>query len=282
MAAVTEFSDQSRARATEFKRVAKRSSSLSSTGRLLVFAFILVVSVGIAAGAARANQYNLPEPQTIIAREIYDLHALIMWIVVGTFVVVFGAMTYAIIRHRKSVGREARQFHENTMVEIVWTIIPFLILIGMAYPAIKTLIAMKEPSRPERTIKAAADPAKRWTLVELKARGEKIYSGNCVACHQASGLGVPGTFPVLSGSKGVTGPKQAQINVALYGVVKDGKRAAMVSFKHLSDADIAALITCTRNSRANRTGDAATPAEGKSLRKSARDKQAAWRNIEWS
>lgn len=265
MTAVTKCSDQSRA--TEFKRVAKRSSSLSSTGRLLVLAFILVVSVGIAAGAARANQYNLPEPQTIIAREIYDLHALIMWIVVGTFVVVFGAMTYVIIRHRKSVGREARQFHENTMVEIVWTIIPFLILIGMAYPAIKTLIAMKEPSRPERTIKAAADPAKRWTLVELKAHGEKIYSGNCVACHQASGLGVPGTFPVLSGSKLVTGPKQAQINVMLNGVVKDGKPTAMVSFKHLSDADIAALITYTRNSWANKTGEAVTPAEVKSLRK---------------
>ena len=131
----------------------------------------------LAAGTALANRYNLPEPQSIIAREIYDLHTLIMWIVVGTFVVVFGAMTYAIIRHRKSVGREARQFHENTTVEIIWTIIPFFILLGMAYPAIKTLIAMKDTSRPELTIKAAADPAKQWTLVELKAHGEKIYAG---------------------------------------------------------------------------------------------------------
>ena len=117
-------------------------------------------AVGLAAGAVAANQYHLPEPQTIIAREIYDLHTLIMWIVVGTFVVVFGAMTYAIIRHRRSVGREARQFHENAVVEIVWTIIPFFILIGMAYPAIKTLIAMKDTSRPELTIKAAMDPVK--------------------------------------------------------------------------------------------------------------------------
>lgn len=205
------------------------------------FRLFAAAAVGLAAGAAAANQYHLPEPQTFIAREIYDLHTLIMWIVVGTFVVVFGAMTYAIIRHRKSVGREARQFHENTTVEIVWTIIPFFILIGMAYPAIKTLIAMKGSSRPELTIKAAADPAKRWTLVELKTHGEKIYSGNCVACHQASGMGVPGTFPALSGSKRVTGPKQAQINVALDGVVKDGKPAAVVSFKHLHDADIAAF-----------------------------------------
>lgn len=231
---------------------------------LLLFAAALA---SLAAGAARANQYNLPEPQSIIAREIYDLHTLIMWIIVGIFVVVFGAMTYAIIRHRKSVGRQARQFHENTTVEIVWTIIPFFILIGMAYPATKTIIAMKDTSSPELTIKAAVDPAKQWTLDELKAHGEKIYAGNCVACHQATGMGVPGTFPALSGSKRVTGPKQAQINVVLNGVVKDGKPTAMVSFKHLSDADIAALITYTRNSWANKTGEAVTPAEVKSLRK---------------
>ena len=144
-------------------------------------------AVGLAAGAAAAKPYHLPEPQTLIAREIYDLHTLIMWIVVGTFVVVFGAMTYAIIRHRKSVGREARQFHENTTVEIVWTIIPFFILIGMAYPAIKTLIAMKDASRPGLTIKAAADPAKRRTLVELKAHGERIYAGTGEAVTLAEG-----------------------------------------------------------------------------------------------
>lgn len=154
MTSVTECSNQSHA--TELKRVARRNNSLSSTGRLLVFAFIFVVSVGIAAGAARANQYNLPETHSIIAREIYDLHTLIMWIIVGIFVVVFGAMTYAIVRHRKSVGHKATQFHKYTTVEIVWTIIPFFILIGMAYPAIKTLIAMKDPSRPELTIKPAA------------------------------------------------------------------------------------------------------------------------------
>jgi len=152
------------------------------------FRLFAAAAVGLAAGAAAAaNQFNLPEPQTLIAREIYDLHTLIMWIVVGTFVVVFGAMTYAIIRHRKSVGREARQFHENTTVEIIWTIIPFFILLGMAYPAIKTLIAMKDTSRPELTIKAAVDPAQQWTLGELKAHGEKIYAGAGAAATPAEG-----------------------------------------------------------------------------------------------
>jgi len=63
----------------------------------------------LAAVAALADQYNLPEPQSIIARQIYDLHTLIMWIIVGIFVVVFGSMTYAIVKHRKSVGHQAQQ-----------------------------------------------------------------------------------------------------------------------------------------------------------------------------
>jgi cytochrome c oxidase subunit 2 len=107
-----------------------------------------------AAGLAAANQYNLQPPQTIIAREIYDLHTLIMWIIVAIFVLVFGAMTYAIVKHRKSVGHQAEQFHENTTVEILWTVVPFLILIGMAYPATKTVVAMKDTSNPDITIKA--------------------------------------------------------------------------------------------------------------------------------
>jgi cytochrome c oxidase subunit II len=102
---------------------------------------------------AAASDYNLPPPQTIIAREIYDLHTLIFVICCVIFVVVFGAMTYSIIMHRKSVGHKAEQFHENTTVEIIWTIIPFVILIGMAIPAAKTIIQMKDTSSPDMTIK---------------------------------------------------------------------------------------------------------------------------------
>jgi len=359
----------------------------------------------LVAGTALANRYNLPEPQSIIAREIYDLHMLIMWIIVGIFVVVFGMMTWAIVRQRKSVGHKAEQFHENTTVEIIWTVIPFVILIGMALPATKTVISMKDTSGADVTIKAtgyqwkwgydylqegisfysslstpreqienkapkgehylievdnpvvvpvgkkvriittasdvihawwvpalgikqdaipgfvrdtwfkadnpgtyrgqcaelcgkdhgfmpivveavapekyavwvadqkkkmaatAVDPAKQWTLDELKAQGEKIYAGNCVACHQATGMGVPGTFPALSGSKIVAGPKEGQVAVLLNGVVKDGKPTAMVSFKHLTDVEIAAVITYTRNSWANKTGDSVAPADVKAARK---------------
>ena len=115
---------------------------------------------------------------------------------------------------------------------------------------------------------AAPDPSKQWTLDELKAQGEKVYAANCVACHQATGMGVPGTFPALSGSKVVNGPKDGQINVVLNGVAKDGKPTLMAAFgKQLSDADIAAVITFTRNNWNNKTGEMVTPAEIKAAKK---------------
>ena len=357
------------------------------------------------AGVAGAAQYNLQPPHSIIAQEIYDLHTLIMWIIVAIFVLVFGTMAIAIVRHRKSVGHRAEQFHENTTVEVIWTVIPFLILIGMAYPATKTVVSMKDTSNPDITIKAtgyqwkwgydylqegisfysnlatprdqidggneagrnknpnyllevdnpvvvpigkkvriittandvihswwvpalgvkqdaipgfvrdtwfkvdkpgtyrgqcaelcgkdhgfmpivveavepdkyaawveeqkkkvaAATPApdKAWTLDELKAQGEKAYGQNCVACHQANGMGVPNTFPALSGSKIVNGPKAEHINTVLNG--RPG--TAMAPFKHLSDVDLAAIITYERNAWSNKTGEMVTPAEVKAARK---------------
>src|SRR5688572_5346261 len=143
------------------------------------------VTAWLAAGTALANQYNLPEPQSIIAREIYDLHTLIMWIIVGIFVVVFGAMTYAIVMHRKSVGHEAQQFHENTTVEIIWTIIPFFILIGMAWPATKTIISMKDTSGADITIKATGYQWK-WGYDYLQ-EGISFYSSLATPRDQIDG-----------------------------------------------------------------------------------------------
>jgi len=113
-----------------------------------------LISAAMAPALASAERYSLQTPQPIIALKIYDLHTLIMWIIVGIFVVVFGAMIYSIIKHRKAAGHKAEQFHQNVMVEIAWTIVPFLILIGMAYPATKTVISMKDTSSPDMTIKA--------------------------------------------------------------------------------------------------------------------------------
>jgi cytochrome c oxidase subunit 2 len=110
---------------------------------------------------------------------------------------------------------------------------------------------------------AVADaPDKTWTLDELKTRGEKVYGANCVACHQPNGMGTPPAFPPLSGSKIATGPKGDHLARVLNGK----PNTAMASFQHLSDADIAAVITYERNSWANKTGDMVTPAEVKAAR----------------
>jgi cytochrome c oxidase subunit 2 len=105
------------------------------------------------AGAARADwAVNLPTPKSDVAARIYDLHSLILLICVAIFVVVFGAMFYALFRHRRSAGHEARQFHENTAVEVVWTLIPFVILIGMAWPATRVILNQKDTANPDLTI----------------------------------------------------------------------------------------------------------------------------------
>jgi len=375
-------------------RLAARAAVLSSA---------LHAGLAVAADAAR---HNLQPPVTPVAREIYDLHLLMLWICSVIFVIVFGVMFYSIYAHRKSVGHKALQFHENTTVEIIWTIIPFFILIGMAWPATKVVLSMRDTSNADLTIKAtgyqwkwgydylkgegegitlfsnlatpadqvynrqqkgehyllevdrhlvvpvgkkirvlttagdvihawfvpafgvkqdaipgfirdtwfkaekegiyrgqcaelcgkdhgfmpivvevvsaekytawvgeqkkriaaaAEDPAKVWDLADLHARGEKVYAANCVACHQASGTGVPNAFPALAGSKLVNGPPGAQIALVL-----DGKQGtAMQAFgKTLSDTDIAAVITYTRNAWNNKASDRLVqPAQVKSARK---------------
>lgn len=350
---------------------------------------------------------NLQTPHTLLGEKIFDLHTVITAICFVIFVGVFGFMFYSVFKHRKSVGHKAAQFHENTAVEVAWTLIPFVILIAMAVPATGTLVTMRDTSEADLTIKATGyqwkwgydylkgegegisfystlstpraqidgtdvagrnanpnylletdnhvvvpvgkkvrilttaadvihawyvpalavkqdavpgfirdtwfkaekpgiyrgqcaelcgkdhgfmpivvevmepaqytawvgaqqkkiaaakvDPNKSWTTDELKAHGEKIYAQNCVACHQATGMGVPGAFPALSGSKVVNGPKADQIKLILAG--KQG--TAMASFKHLSDADLAGVITFTRNNWSNKTGEAVAPAEIKAAR----------------
>ena len=113
-------------------------------------------AVGLLLGAADAMaEYglNLPRGVTPISREAYDLHMLIFWVCVAIAIVVFGAMFYSILKHRKSKGAVPAQFHESTTVEVLWTIVPFLILIGMAIPATKALIDMEDTSDSDISIK---------------------------------------------------------------------------------------------------------------------------------
>ncbi|WP_374358399.1 cytochrome c oxidase subunit II transmembrane domain-containing protein, partial [Chitinimonas sp.] len=98
-------------------------------------------------------QLNFQTPATKLAGEIYDLHTYLLIVCVVIFVVVFGAMFYSIFKHRKSVGHKAANFHESTTVELIWTIIPVLILAAMAYPATKVVLAQKDTRGADLTIK---------------------------------------------------------------------------------------------------------------------------------
>ena len=96
---------------------------------------------------------NLTRGVTPYANTVYDLHMLVLGLCVVIGVVVFGAILYSVIAFRKSAGAKAAQWHESTKVEILWTIIPFLILIGMAVPATHALIMMENVSNADMTIK---------------------------------------------------------------------------------------------------------------------------------
>jgi cytochrome c oxidase subunit 2 len=346
-------------------------------------------------------ELNLQPPVTGIGAEVYSLHNYMMLVCLVIFIGVFGVMFYSVFKHRKSLGHKPATFHESTAVEIAWTVVPFLIVIGMALPATRTVVAMKDTSNADLTIKVtgmqwkwgydylkgegegisflsnlstpreqvggpgvapvgqrnenyllevdnemvvpvgkkvrlvltandvihswtipafavkqdaipgfvrdawfkaeqtgtfrgscvelcgkdhafmpivvkvvsaedytkwvgeqkaklaalADDPNKTWTIDELKTRGEKVFTTNCVACHQANGKGIPNAFASLDGSPVVNGPKAEQIDVLLNGKHSGKFPSAMPSWKQLSDTEIAAVITYTRNSWSNKAAE---------------------------
>lgn len=102
--------------------------------------------------AAEEMPLNLPVGVTAISQEVYNLHMTIFYICCVIGALVFAAMFWAIIRHRKSAGHKPAQFHESTKVEVLWTAVPFLILIGMAIPATQVLVAMEDTSEADVTV----------------------------------------------------------------------------------------------------------------------------------
>ena len=120
-----------------------------------------VANIGLAASLSLVSlptlasyDINIPQPASPIAQQIYGLHMYILWVCATIFVVVFGLMFYSIFKFRKSNGSKPDvNFHESTLIEIIWTIIPFIILIAMAVPATKTILDMKDTSSPDLTIK---------------------------------------------------------------------------------------------------------------------------------
>ncbi|MHA3904405.1 cytochrome c oxidase subunit II [Castellaniella sp. WN] len=347
-------------------------------------------------GGPAVNQLNVTAGVTPISREIYSLHWTILIICTLIFIGVFGVMLYSIVRHRKSRGYKAAKFEEHLGLELTWTVIPFLIIVGMAIPATRTVVAMKDTTSADLTVKvtgyqwkwgyeyldgpaagvrflsnlstpqeqldgkapigntylmevdqplvvpanqkvrivltaadvihswmvpefgvkqdavpgflrdtwfraekpgiyrgqcaelcgknhaympivvevksqqdytqwaeqqksamaaAAEDPNKTWSKDDLVAKGKQVFSTTCVACHQANGQGIPGTFPALNGDKFVLGPMKDQILTVLNG----HPGTAMAAFRdQLSDTQIASVITYTRNTWDN-TGKGQDP-----------------------
>ena len=350
-------------------------------------------------GGPAVRQTGWDTPVTAIAADIAWLHTVMLVICTVIFVAVFGVMFYSIIKHRKSVGHKSANFHESVTVEIAWTVVPFLIVIVMGALATKAVVAQKDTTNADITVKAtgyqwrwsydylngegagikflstldngqrvmsdmgkadgddyllkvdnplvvpvnkkvrvittagdvihawyvpalgvqldavpgfvrdtwfradkvgdyygqcaklcgkehsympihvkvlsdadyaswvagkqkemaakADDPAKVWALDELIARGEKVYTANCQACHQANGKG-GGPVKALDGSPTVLdADKGRQIAVLLHGQ----NNGAMPSWKQLSDTEIAAVITYTKNSWSNKTGFIVQPSD---------------------
>ena len=102
-------------------------------------------SMGLAAlcvPALTSAQINMPKGVTPVSLNLYDLHIMVIWIVIGTMAVVYGVIIYSVIRHRKSKGAIASTFRQNMFLEIFWTVIPLIIITMIAAPSIRVLIEM--------------------------------------------------------------------------------------------------------------------------------------------
>ena len=376
----------------------------------LCVSLALVSSVALAVnslpGGPAVNQLDLHPPVTRIATDQQWLHNFMLIVCSAIFIGVFGVMFYSIFKHRKSKGAKAANFHESVGVEIAWTVVPFIIVIFMALPATKVVVAMKDTSNADLTIKAtgqqwkwgydylngegagigflsaldlkqramsdsgkpeptdnyllkvdnplvvpvdkkvriittandvihawmvpafgvkqdaipgfvrdtwfraekvgdfygqcaelcgkehaympihvkvlsqadysawvdgkkkamaalADDPAKVWQLADLVARGEKVYGANCVACHQAGGMGGGAIKALVASPVVLDADKSKSIGVLLNGQ----NNGAMPAWKQLSDTELAAVITYTKNSWTNQTGQIVQPADVVAARK---------------
>ncbi|MGH8518543.1 MAG: cytochrome c oxidase subunit II [Panacagrimonas sp.] len=151
---------------------------------MLVATWLATAGVAI---AYTGERYNIPMGVTEISREVHGLHMLIFWVCVAIAVVVFGAMFYSVFAHRRSVHPKPADFHESTTVEIIWTAIPFVILISMAIPAAGTLIKMEDTRHAELTVKVTGYQWK-WQY-EYIGKDVKFFSALATESNRARQLG---------------------------------------------------------------------------------------------
>ena len=149
----------------------RAAQGLGSVSALL--AAQAALAVNSLPGGPAVNQINLAPPVTRIASDIQWLHNVMLVICLLIFVGVFGVMFYSILKHRKSLGHKSANFHESVAVEIAWTVVPLLIVIGMGAMATRTVVAMKDTSNSDLTIKATGYQWK-WGYDYLRGEGEGI------------------------------------------------------------------------------------------------------------
>jgi len=136
---------------------------------------MLAIGLAYATGAAAGeSSINMTPGVTDTSQTVFDLHMLIFWICVVIAVGVYGAMVYSIYAHRKSRGAVAADFHESTTVEVIWTVVPFIVLVGMAVPATKALLDLEDTRNADMTIKITGYQWK-WQY-EYPEEGIKFFS----------------------------------------------------------------------------------------------------------
>ena len=146
------------------------SKTIKMLSRLLCTALLLGPAVAFA-----DYELNLAPGVTEISQMQYDLHMLVLWICTIAGIGVFSVMIFSIINHRKSKGAQAAQFHESTTVEVIWTVIPFVILVAIAVPATKGLLALEDSSNPDINIKVTGIQWK-WEYDYIDEKGVRFIS----------------------------------------------------------------------------------------------------------
>ncbi|WP_248321023.1 cytochrome c oxidase subunit II [Caballeronia sp. Sq4a] len=153
------------------KTIKRALSGVLAAGALLNAGVALAVNDS--PGGPAVNEINFQQPVTKIAEELYGLHIFMLIICTVIFIGVFGVMFYSVVKHRKSKGFKPAHFHESTTVEIIWTIVPFIIVILMALPATKAVVAMKDTTNADLTVKVTGYQWK-WGYDYVKGPGEGI------------------------------------------------------------------------------------------------------------
>jgi cytochrome c oxidase subunit 2 len=193
-------------------------------------------------------QMNMYRGVTPLSKDMYDLHMVAMAICAVIGIVVFGVMFYALIHHRKSKGYQAASFHTNTRLEIIWTIIPFFILVGLAIPATKVLIRLDDSSEADVTIKVVGYQWK-WQYQYLD-QGISYYSNLSTPYSQIHNQEPKGEWYLLEVDKPLVVPVNKKIRfivtsndvVHSWWVPELGvKRDAIPGFMHESWARIEKL-----------------------------------------